>query len=254
MEIKKLELSSIDMIEGCPEVSADKYAFMKRINFKGCFNLYFIDFGGYFGKSMLVYRNGRQIKWENDYELHHRLGWSCYRGEPEFFGVYNLIKLYLDEAKNNLFSDEEILQERIKSYDEYRRKQHYVMNDAVLMFDHVSTIYITNEQKAKVQSSLARLKNPVKAPKYLFSYVSGQEAADYLENLLNAVESQYDKLLDDNEVFREAVSYELANHEACITGSCSEALSALGLSYNNLPVDKQVIVRQELHEQMMYCA
>lgn len=258
MTITQLYLNHCDEIESLDEKTADKYAFMKRIGFKGCFNLYFVDFAGYFGKSMLVYRNGHQIKYANDYELHHHLGWHRdWRSKEvryEFFGNYNLIKSYLAKAKNTLFSDEEIFNEKIRSYDEYTRKLHYVINNAVLAFDHVTAIYITKEQEAEINEKLARLKNPVMAPMPIWSYVEGQEIADYLRNLFNAIKSQYHRLLEDNKVFREAISYELANHEACITCSAGEALGALGLSYRKLSPEKQIIVDQELRIQMRnYC-
>ena len=34
-------------------------------------SVYFVDFGGYFGYSCLVFRNGHHIYYANDYELHH---------------------------------------------------------------------------------------------------------------------------------------------------------------------------------------
>lgn len=34
--------------------------------------VYFVDFGGYFGYSVLVFADGHHIKYANDYELHHK--------------------------------------------------------------------------------------------------------------------------------------------------------------------------------------
>lgn len=34
--------------------------------------VYFVDFGGYFGYSALVFADGHHIKYANDYELHHK--------------------------------------------------------------------------------------------------------------------------------------------------------------------------------------
>ena len=34
--------------------------------------VYFIDFGGYFGFSALVFADGQHIYYANDYELHHK--------------------------------------------------------------------------------------------------------------------------------------------------------------------------------------
>ena len=35
-------------------------------------DVYFVDFGGYFGYSALVFAEGRHIYHANDYALHHR--------------------------------------------------------------------------------------------------------------------------------------------------------------------------------------
>ncbi len=35
-------------------------------------DIYFVDFGGYFGYSYLVFKDGHSIHYANDYELHHK--------------------------------------------------------------------------------------------------------------------------------------------------------------------------------------
>ena len=50
------------------------------------------------------------------------------------------------------------------------------------------------------------------------------------------------------------ISYELANHEACITYDYRDALDSLGLTFNKLTEDQKRIVKQELNKQIeSYC-
>lgn len=41
------------------------------------------------------------------------------------------------------------------------------------------------------------------------------------------------------------ISYELINHEACITGTATDALDSLGLKFDNLTSEQQAIVKSE---------
>ena len=50
--------------------------------------------------------------------------------------------------------------------------------------------------------------------------------------------------------FRQMVSYELANHEACITCDPDEALASLGLSWSELTLEQQQIASEELNKQI----
>ena len=50
------------------------------------------------------------------------------------------------------------------------------------------------------------------------------------------------------------VRKELANHEACITCDYTDALNALGLTFEGLKEEKQKIVKEELKRQIEnYC-
>ena len=60
------------------------------------------------------------------------------------------------------------------------------------------------------------------------------------------------KLLQSDDEFRRMISYELSNHEACITGRADEALDALGLEYDTLSDSQKKIVNQELKKQYRY--
>ena len=58
--------------------------------------IYFVDFGGYFGYSVLVFADGHHIKYADDYELHHK---DKSRDELRVF--------YLDSLSRKLFTADE---------------------------------------------------------------------------------------------------------------------------------------------------
>ena len=89
---KDLTIKDIEsMNEGKTFIFADE-----KMEIKG-HTVYFIDLGGYFGFSALVFADGQQIKYANDYELHHR-GKS--RAE--------LRERYIKKMNASLFTDEEL--------------------------------------------------------------------------------------------------------------------------------------------------
>ena len=56
-------------------------------------------------------------------------------------------------------------------------------------------------------------------------------------------------LLSDLRHFRKAISHELADHEACVSGEFEESVEALGLKWDQLSGQQQDIVLKELHRQ-----
>lgn len=72
--------------------------------------------------------------------------------------------------------------------------------------------------------------------------------------VIMTLEESFEKLKASNETFKEMVSCELANHEACITCDYTDALYALGLRFEELTEEKQKIVKEELKKQIhAYC-
>ena len=60
---------NIDMIREITEEEAKKLSLESEC-IKG-HNVYFVDFDGGFGYSVLVYKNNHHIHYANDYQLHH---------------------------------------------------------------------------------------------------------------------------------------------------------------------------------------
>ena len=100
----------------------------EKFTIKG-FAVYLVDLGVHFGYSALVYKNNHQIKHANYYQLHH-----ADKTKEE------LKKLYLEEMKRRLFTEEEI-GEPLKSYDEFDRKRDFLVNLYGLQVDYVSFFY-----------------------------------------------------------------------------------------------------------------
>ena len=235
--INEKDLNSIHGIEALTQEEVEtlynKLLNSEKHNIKG-FDVYFIDLGGYFGFSALVFGNNHHIYYANDYELHHK---HMTREE--------LRTWYIDTLNHKLYSESELLNS-INDYDEYRAKEHFIRNYWIQQFDHFSMFAIisTPEQEKAFEQERNKYKYTNNVS---FCYVNDLKALkniDYLKHL----DIEYKKLKSDNDKFRTMIRYELRNHEACITYDYTDALGALGLSYNKLTAEQQRIVRNELNK------
>lgn len=226
---------TIDMIQKIMRTEAEAMAEEKiKIKEHDCF---IIDFGGYFGYSVLVFNGDKHIYYANDYELHNKY-------TLEESGKQGLRKYYIEEMQRKLFTDTELM-ESVKSYNEYNRKNYFLRNYWIMRYNHISWFGKADDETIK------KLKTEyIYDCKVCFCYVSDKniinDAAMYCEHL----DREFEKLKNDNDVFKEMISHELANHEACITCDYTEALNSLGMSFDELSEDKQKIVIDELHRQI----
>jgi len=115
---------SIDDIQNITYKEAQKNT-LETIKIKD-HDCFFVNFGDYFGYSVLVFRNGKHIYYANDYELHHK-----YKVKHE--GKEALRQYYIDTMQNKLFTDAELSQSII-SYDEYKRKDQFLRNYWIMQF------------------------------------------------------------------------------------------------------------------------
>lgn len=113
-------------IEALTEAEAARMA-TDAANIKG-HRVYFVDFGGAFGYSALVFRSGRHIYHANLYQLHYR---NIRKTVEEFK------QFYIDKLNNTLFTDDEFAED-LKDYDEYRCKEEYLRNKYSQQIDYVS--------------------------------------------------------------------------------------------------------------------
>ena len=116
---------------------------------------------------------------------------------------------------------------------------------------HVSIFGISEEaQKAFDEARKTyTIYNPVS-----FCYVNDENIVKTQSEILKHLEKSFEKLKASDETFREMISYQLANHEACITCDYTDALDALGMKFDDLTEAQQKIVKKELNRQIQaYC-
>lgn len=203
----------------------------------------FIDFGGYFGYSVLVFKNEKHIHYADDFELHH--GYIVKESGKEA-----LKQWYIDTLNRKLYTDAELLED-VKTYDEYEKKNYFLRNYYIMRYDYVSIFGIGEEaQKAFDEARKTyTIYNPVS-----FCYVMDESIVKNQSEILKHLEESFEKLKASDETFKEMVSHELANHEACITCDYTDALDALGLRFDELTEAQQEIVKKELNRQIhAYC-
>ena len=206
---------------------------------------FIMDFGGYFGYSILVFKNKKHIYHANDYELHHH--WLVKEK-----GYEELRRCYIEELKNKLFTDAEMMEEPT-SYDEYEKKNHFLRNYHIMRYDHESIFFIGTDAEREERKKRIERNYPYYNP-VSFCYVAEPEIINIQKKYLEILQNAYERLQNNLEVFREMVRKELANHEACITCDYTDALNALGLTFEELSEEKQKIVKEELKRQIEnYC-
>lgn len=204
---------------------------LDKLDIKG-HDIYIVDFGGAFGLSALVFKNGRHIHYANDYQLHH-----------SGMDVAELPKYYEEKLNRVLFTEDE-LGEAIHSYDEYRHKSNYLHSYWAMQFSHLSMF--GNPEK----DYTAELAAHPYLCKVCFCYVESKEICERAEKLMEQIEKAYRVFMESDDGFREAIKYELANYEAGITCDYRDALSALGCTYKELSAERQRIVREELNREI----
>lgn len=204
---KNLTIKDIETLtEGAAQSAALEVAEIKG------HTIYFVDLEGAFGYSVLVFKDGHQIIYANDYELHHRN--ETREGLNEFYKRSLARKLYTDEE----------LSEPLTSYDEYTAKEYYIRNYYGLRRDHVSIFCInpTKEQRAELKTMIY---DPV-----ALAYYDDLEFVQRHVELFAELEKRYDETATNYEYQKAAFMYELGNHEYHINNYQGDwdTLSAFG--------------------------
>lgn len=164
--------------------------------------IYFVDFGGYFGYSAVVFNNGHQIYYANDYELHHRY----MNGDRE-----RLKEFYIKSLNNKLFTADEL--QTVKDYEDYDRKLYYIMNYYKMRYNHISIWFYGSEEER------AARKEKTKSMYYsdiAQAYLEKPERVEEINNLFNVLEEAKEKNKNSVEYWQNAFLYEMFNHEYSI--------------------------------------
>lgn len=176
---------------------------------------YFIDFGGYFGYSVCVFKNGHHIYYANDYELHHH-------GKTQS----ELKQLYIDKLNRRLFTEAEIVAP-LKDYNEFRRKTDFLHNLYVMRVDHVSIFGNFNDEKFA-----AEYDEKIKGMYYNaigLCYTYSEEFNKHHIELWVALMDVEKQMKDNFEYYKSAFLYEMYNHEYGINWQADwDTLSAFG--------------------------
>lgn len=224
---------NIDMIEALTIEEAKSIA-LEVIEIKE-HECVFVDFEGYFGYSVLVFKNGKHIYYADDFELHH-----------SHMGKETLKQWYIDTLNRKLFIDAELLED-VKTYDEYKNKINYLRNYYILRYDFVSMFAINEEERKAIEEGKKThpFFNPIS-----YCYVADKYIIEMQSKYLNHLKRAFNQLKNNMETFREMVSYQLANYEACISYRYEDALDALGMKFEDLTEEKQKVVKEELEKQI----
>lgn len=199
----------------------------------------FAELGVPFSYSVLIFRNGKHIYSANDYELHHsNLVKTSDRSR--------LREFYISALNQKLFTDQELL-ESIQTYEEYTRKIYFLRNYWIMQYERKSIFGIGVEAAIELEKAKKVLKyyNPIS-----YCYVASKEIIRQQSRLLENLEKSFSEIKFNDDIFREMVSCELANHEACITCSYKDALNSLGLDFEELSDSRKKIVLKELQKQI----
>lgn len=206
---------NITMIES---LTADEAASMAEDGeFVKGHEIYFVDFGGYFGYSMLVYLNDAYLYYANDYELHH----SNHKGDKEW-----LHKYFLEKANRTLFKESEFA--TVLDYDDYRRKSDYLHNHYSMQAKQRRSIFAcnpTDEEKAAFKRETEGWTyDPIG-----FCYIPDKAFVEHHIDLMNQLNNAKDKRNEDFEYWVSAFKAEMWNHEYAINWQGDwDTLSAFG--------------------------
>lgn len=177
--------------------------------------VYFVDFGGYFGYSCLVFKNGHSIHYANDYQLHH----SNMKKEE-------LKPYYMEKLARILFTEDEMAQP-IADYDEYKRKEYFLRNYYIMQVDYLSCFGIreTKEEKAAYNRRKARMHfDPLS-----FAYVKEKAFVKKHLALFAELQEAKERMTSDYEYQKKAFLAEMFNHEYSINWDADwDTLSAFG--------------------------
>jgi hypothetical protein len=160
--------------------------------------IYFVDFGGYFGFSRLVFKNNHHIYYANDYELHHN-----YKPHSKD----ELKALYIQGANNILFTEEEIA-EPITDYEEYNRKSYFLHNYYGMQTDYISIFGNPKEHPNFEEEIKGMTYNPV-----ALAYMSDANFVQHHIELCDTLNNEREKMSESYEYLKSTFLYEMYNHE-----------------------------------------
>ena len=207
------EVITINQIEAMTEQDAQAAA-LETMRIKG-HDIYFIDFGGYFQYSALVFFDGSHIRYADEYELHHP---NHTRDE--------LRAMYIAALNRKLFTDAELILPPV-DYATSKARHEYLRNYYGLRRPYISVFRADpNEQRRTANMTY----DPIS-----FAYYDDKAFVDQHVALFDACISAEESAYQDYAFMKTAFKYEMANHEYAINWQANwDTLSAFyNLKYHD---------------------
>lgn len=178
-------------------------------------NIYFVDFGGYFKFSALVFMNGKHIYYANDYELHH-----AGRTHEE------LKAWYIETLNHKLYTEKE-LAEPVKDYDDYQAKDYFLRNYYPMRYDYISAFNIFHNDEE--EEAFRKQIEGMFLSRISFAYYKNVEIVEKLQKMTATLEENRKKSADNYDYMKAAIIKELWNHEYMINWQADyDLFSAFG--------------------------
>ena len=223
LTIEEIEALSIDEV---------KTITLEKLYVKG-FDIYLVDLGEYFGYSALVFKDNHHVYFANLYELHYRYNSPTHE---------QLKKKYISLLNNKLFTDEELT--TVKDHEDYEKKTYFIRNYMSQEYDCLTAFCINGIYKGKDKEKYESGEYTAYS-NIAFAYFKDNSYQNRAKPLISKLERSYMENIDN---FKEAVKQALYNYEACITCEYETALESLGLVFENLPKNKQMVVIETFKE------
>lgn len=207
-EIEKLTEKEVE------KIALEKMEYKKMFEFP--YMIYFADLGEYFGYSMIVFWNGKQLKGANDYELHHP-------GKTK----EELKEWYVKSLETKLFSMEDF--ETCKNYDDLQVKEYFIRNRIKEMFSHYSMFFIGSDKEREERKKEIEKKGFKYLSAIGFCYYDDIYPIELEKKLLKSLYQANEKNKKTPEYWKNAFLKQMYNHEYCYNWQADfDVLSAFG--------------------------
>lgn len=201
MELNRSKAYGIDEIEQM--TFADAFILGDEIEEVKGHDVIFMDIAGAFGFSAIVFKDCRQVKYCNQYELHFR---------HMNYSRQELKKRYLDILNDKLFEESELAS--VADYEDYRQKSDFLRDHYACRVHHVSIFGQFNDPE-NVRKHEEATKNLVYDPVGL-CYVESADFVKHHVDLMQGLEEAWEEKSRDFETIKQAFINEMYNHEYCI--------------------------------------
>ena len=170
------------------------------------FRIHLVDLGDeYFKYSKIVFApNGNQVRYANDYELHH-----------ETMTREEMREWYLKTARSALFTEAE-LEQPLKSYDDYKRRRRFITEllPFCAKYGYFTVFRICRNDQEEREYEEEKAGYPICCPPaFCFFKQEDQAFAEHITELFVRLCQQEADTANNYEYMFNAFWYELGNHE-----------------------------------------